>query len=240
MKTALRIFVLIFMTACQPKNTFTWGSEENTHVGIFDSDLYTKKQLEDNYKLCKPHFAHYAQFGFNQDGQLVNDIESEKLNDIINEYLTKKTEIEFIKPIDSGFWTKLKKQKLEELEDEYYLKKLTAESFQNPKVLIGNRFSNISSKYIDIINNNDTTELMTQWKLLMKYYESIDSGKIETYKQFFNEKHITQKSKFINARIDLVVFGWRDELFKKLSNDSYINAQEEFKKLFVSIEEKYN
>lgn len=243
MKHIISLLLIFFITACNHvENTFVWGSESKTSTGTFDPKLFTMKQIHDTHELCNMHFGDGAKLGFYDSGKMSEPtgVLGKSNDDLEKEYLEKKKKIEALQPVNESYWLNLKKQKITELADEYEIKKIALESINNPSVLVDNKFSYLCPEQIEKINQKDTLQLIKNWNGLMVYYKGFDEQQIINYINFFNKTNITQKSKFLAARTDLIIYSWWVCTVEKLANQNMIKPIDKFDELFAKVESEEN
>ena len=238
MKQLIRIiFLILTISACKNKKDteFVWSTESYMHRGTFDPKLYTYKQIEASLKLCEGHFGQFDHTAITDTEGIVDltEIRTKKREDILKTYNYKKKEIENLSIIKNEFWQKLKLEKLKEIEDEFKLKEIVVKAYSDPKVLKNNDFSELCPEYISLANTFDTTELINGWKSIFANKEYGDK-----YINYFNRKYKTTADRFLNARADIITFGYWYCSGRKLAELINRNSAEEFKKLFISIEDE--
>ena len=214
------------------KGIFMWYTETQIYRGTFDTTKYTYKQIEGVYRLCQGHFGSYEKTGISDSRGVIDltDIRKKSKDQIFKDFNVEKKELENLQIIESNFWKKRKKKKLQELTDKYELQLITIKSYSDPKVLKGNRFSNLCHLYVDVANLKDTTELLDYWKDLFdkRYYGDI-------HVRHFNDQNKTLSERFSNARADIITFGYWHCTSSKLAELDKENASVEFEKIFTDI-----
>ena len=160
----------------------------------------------------------------------LTDIRKKSEEKILKEFNDKKIELENLQIVNNDFWKKLKNKKFEELTDKYELQQITIKAYSDPQVLKDNRFSDFCHLYVDIANLKDTIELLDYWKDFFdkRYYGDI-------HIRHFNDQNKTSSERFLNARADIITFGYWHCTSRKLAELDKVNATEEFEKLFTDI-----
>ena len=239
MKYLAITFSLLTFYSCNSynvnNNEYLWFTEAYEYRGTYDTTKYTFAQIEGIYKLCNGHFGYFEKIGVNDREGVIDltDIRNKNEADILKNYNDEKNELENLEIIDSDFWKERKIKKLKELADKYELQLITIKAYSDPQVLKDNRFSNLCHLYVDIANLIDTTELLDHWQDIFK---KRDYG--STYMRHFNDKYKTASEHFLNARADIITFGYWHCTSRKLAELNDEKATEEFKKLFTNIRQK--
>jgi hypothetical protein len=209
-------------------SVFSWLTENCENKSIYDPTLYSAEQLQNTFDL-------WFTFGgilLEQDGTVFDakDIPRLDSNKLSEEYLGKKTRITNMRLVPAPYWENLRKQKLQELEGEYELKKISITAYHNPGVLLQNRFTDQCNEYAVALASEDTTILLNAWKKMADR----DKHKSDEafYMNRFNQQY-NSSEKLILARINLMNFGWwncANHLIKRIENDG--THEKEFLKLF--------
>lgn len=211
--------------------SFTWNDEVCEYKGNYNPRKYAPDLIKNTYELWSV-FS-----GLSLDNTSVykqSDLAKLNLTALTNEYTEKKAHLEKLKIIDAPFWNTLKKQLQQQLEDEYELKKLNIQAFDDPAVLLNNRFSRSCERFVTALNSTDTSVLLTTWKSFAEELKA-KNGSPEAFMARFYEKY-NSPEKLVHAKIDLITFGWgncANEIAFHITNDG--KAGEEFKKMFSNI-----
>ena len=216
-------------------NEYLWFTEAYEYRGTYDTTKYTLAQIEGVYKLCNGHFGSFEKTGISDQEGVVDltDIRQKSEADILKAYNDEKGELENLLIIDSDFWKERKARKIKELTDKYELQLITIKAYSDPRVLKDNRFSDLCHLYVDIANLKDTTELLDYWQDLFKEREYGD-----IHIRHFNDKYKTASERFLNARADIITFGYWHCTSRKLAELNNETATDEFEKLFTNIKQK--
>jgi hypothetical protein len=213
-------------------STFVWTTELCENKGSYDSLKYSREQLQNTYDL----WFRFSGIALETDGTANKPEEISKLdaNKLASEYQKQKKYFSQMVIVNVPYWQKLKEQRIQELEDEYELKKITIESYSNPAVLNTNRFSKSCPDFVKALTSKDTAELMAFWKSFAEK-QSLKNGSPESYMARFYE-NFNADNRLVYAKIDLITYGWWNCVNQTLphrSRDEEVEA--EFDKLFSNI-----
>ena len=212
------------------KSTFKWHTEICEHTGDYDASKFTEKQLKNTWELWFNQVSLETSATVFKPEELPS-LSMEKLN---AEYSQKKKHFTEVELVPGEYWETLRKNKLQEIEDGYELRRITLQAFKNPAILKNNRFTADCSNYAHALASNDTAVLYNAWNKLVQEQKELNGNPEEYMRQY----HIRSASgeKKLYATIDLITFGWWNCANKKIR---YVNRDEkmedEFKKIFASL-----
>lgn len=247
-KTALIIIFSFFIFSCVNKDknverkialsknsettaVFKWTTELCENTGTYNPKKYSEVQLKNTYDLWFT-FSGVA-LETNSNAHFIEDIKKLNIYKLMSEYIDKKA-LYNRKIVSTPFWNKLKAEKLQELEDEYELKKITIEAYSNPLILLNNKYSKYCSEYAEVLSSNDTIELLKSWRNLIENLKS-KNGAPEKFMEKYNEKY-NSKDRLVYAKIELMTYGWWNCCNSKIKRvDDYGSMGKEFNKLFIQI-----
>lgn len=247
-KTALIIISSFFILSCVDKDknaenkialsknsdtsaVFKWTTELCENTGTYNPKKYSELELKNTYDLWFT-FSGIA-LETNSNAHFIEDIEKLNIYKLKSEYIDKKA-LYNRKTVSNPFWNKLKAERLQELEDEYELKKITIEAYSNPSILLNNKYSKYCSEYADVLSTNDTIKLLKSWRKLIEK-QKIKNGAPEKFMEKYNEKY-KSKDRLIYAKIELMTYGWGNcgnSKIKRVNDDG--TMEKEFNKLFIQI-----
>lgn len=210
---------------------FKWTTELCENTGTYNPKKYSEVQLQNTYDLWFT-FSGIA-LETNSNAHYLEDIDKLSSDKLLSEYIEKKA-LYNRKTVSTPFWNKLKAARLQELEDEYQLKKITIEAYSNPSVLLNNKYSKYCSEYAQVLSSNDTIELLQSWQNLLEK-QKITNGAPEKLIERFNEKY-NSKERLTYAKIELMTYGWwncGNSQIKRVNDDG--TMEKEFNKLFLQI-----
>lgn len=215
--------------------SYTWSDAACEYTGNYNPQTYSPELIKNTHEL----FSIYEGLLLENRPSVYKPSDLAKLNlkALTAEYTEKKALLEKLKIIDAPFWNTLKKQTLQQLDEEYEFDKLQIQAFDNPEVLLNNRYSKDCERYVTALNSTDTSVLFATWKSFAEELKA-KNGSPEAFMARFNEKY-NSPEKLIYAKIDLITFGWgncaNNSTFHVLNDGSAENA---FKKLFTNVKQE--
>lgn len=247
-KTILILALLFFILSCSDKTEkpkskivlakhidnaaiFNWATESCENTGTFDPKKYSKEVLKNTYDLWFTFSGMNLETNANAYSiQEINKLDATKL---FLEYINKKA-LYNRKTVSTPFWDKLKTKRLQELEDEYLLKKITIEAYSDPTVLLNNKYSANCSEYVQALVSNDTIELLKAWRNLVEVQRS-KNGYPEKVMEEYNKKYNSQDH-LLYAQMELLTYGWfncANHQIKRIEDSD--NIENEFDKMFITV-----
>ncbi len=213
-------------------SVFTWTTELCENKGTYNSKIYTAEQLQNTYDL----WFTYSGMALETDGTAYDPKDISKLdtNKLSEEYHNKKNHLEQMDIVNSAHWHELRKQRIQELEDEFELKRIAIQAYTNTSVLLTNRFSKYCPDYVKALTSKDTSELMNFWKEFA-VKQSLENGDPQRFMEKFYAK-FNSKDRLEYAKVDLITFGWwncGNNTFEHINRD--MQMEEEFNSLFSDI-----
>ncbi|MBA4276609.1 hypothetical protein [Flavobacterium sp.] len=210
---------------------FIWTTELCENTGTYNPKKYSNEQLKNTYDLWFT-FSGIA-LETNSNAHFIEDINELSVSKLTSEYVAKK-EYYNREIISSPFWNKIKQLRLQDLEDEYELKKITIEAYTKPSVLLNNRFSKYCNEYAQVLSSNDSIVLLNAWKNLVEKQKS-KNGAPEKFMEKYYKKY-NSKERLMYAKIELMTYGWwncGNSTINRLNDDG--TMEKEFNKIFSSI-----
>jgi hypothetical protein len=217
-------------------DTLSWYTELCDHVGTFDTSKYTKKQLQDTYKLW---------FAYSSLALLTKDIETDadryntfdskaQLKKLEAEYKAKKKELKGLALVNGKIWEELRQNRLKNMDECYELCKINLEAYSNPKVLLNNRFSKYCPEYAEVLASNDTLKLIACWGKLMSEQENRNFSET-LFDRYTNS--LSPESRVAHAKSYILAYGWHNCANRQINHDTpNVNYEGAFEKLFLSVE----
>jgi hypothetical protein len=210
---------------------YKWSTELCFKTGQYDPKKYTKDQLNNTYDIWMTFSgAALSTPVFIKTKEDISRFDLEKLK---GEYLEKK-ELYNRPIVNSPYWKKIKAGRLQELEDEYQLAKISMEAYTNPKVLLDDKFSTNCTEYVQALTAKDTVSLLSAWSKLVEQQKTKNSSPERLTQNYLNQYN--SKDRLFYARRELMTFGWwncaNDKTYR-LNNDD--TMEREFDKLFIKI-----
>lgn len=219
----------------QPKQEiFNFGTELCDNKGYFDSNTYSRKELEDTYKLWFELSGSLLDTPFVNNLKDLNEIRNNKdqiLAKLDKDFAEKKAQIMNLKVINTPYWQRIKQKSYEELVQSYEMEKIQIIAYSDPSILLKN---NNCSHFSKALNSTDE-QMFSEWK---KLRENMSKGNAspERIMNEFNER-LNSSDKRDYAFIDLITFGWgncANDKVQRVSRDEKMNN--EFNALFIKID----
>lgn len=234
----LMIFIVLFSAASAgfaQVRTFKWSYDVCEYQSSYDAKKYNLAELQDTLKLLN---INGTPLNFDATPFDINKVEELNINELEQEYATKKREIENLKLIKSAYFGKLREDKLRELEQVYRLSKVTAEAHKNPQVLKDFSFAqSCINEYAEpLITGGDS--LLSTW-LTVNRESRKNNASPENIRKIY-ERQFNSPDKFRYARNEVMTFGWWNcaNNFIEYVQDNG-QAEKEFKKLFTRTKTVY-
>ncbi|MGE8554597.1 MAG: hypothetical protein ACN6OB_11770 [Chryseobacterium jejuense] len=221
--------------AIQPKQEiFNFGTELCDNKGYFDSNKYSRKELEDTYKLWFELSGSLLDTPFVNNLKDLNEIRDNKdqiLAKLDKDFAEKKAQIMNLKVINTPYWQRIKQKSYEELVQSYEIEKIQIIAYSDPSILLkNNRCPNFSKA----LNSTDE-QMFAEWKKLREGMSKNNSDPQRIINQFNEQLNSSDKRDY--ALIDLITFGWgncANDKIQRVSRDEKMNN--EFNALFIKVD----
>lgn len=231
------ILLLAFSAASSAQTReFSWSDMFCDFTGTYDPDKVTEQQLKDTWSLIE-----FGTMGLPlQTDQTVwdpSEIGELDVAALDAEYAEVKRSIESLNPVDNAYFRSLKKRHLKTLEASYALKRATLLAHTEPSVLkkVEGQEACFTKWGAPVLAGGDT--LLGAWKVLLAEQKE-RNGRPDMLQAKFDERYASaERDKW--ALVEVLSFGWWNcvnESIPYVENDG--TAENEFKKLFVKVEEK--
>jgi hypothetical protein len=223
------------LTTTQPKQeVFQFVTELCDNKGYFDSNKYSREEIEGTYKLwfelggslLDTPFVHNL-----KDLAEVKNNQNKILAKLDKDFAERKAQIQNLRVVDNPYWQDIKKKSYEELIQTYEKLKLQIQAYSNPSVLLKNDNCKNFSKAL----NSTDQQMFAEWKKLREEM-SKTNGNPQRIIDEFNEQLGSSDNKDY-AIIDLITFGWgncANDKIQRVSYDEKMNN--EFNALFIKID----
>lgn len=223
----------------KPKDTtavFRWQDALCDNKGTYDYRKYTVSQLEDTRFL--------ASCAGSLDLDVTTNISSPKgfdtfdkealAHELDQKYREWKKKYNSLDIVPQPFWQNLRKQLLEALDLRYELKKIMLESYDNPQLLLDNRFAYECREYGEALASGDHEAIITAWKDF--YDKKINSGQMHADSRAYFEEKYNSSDRLRYAIADLSTYAWYNCANHQIKDpDTNISYEAEFNKLFITI-----
>lgn len=221
-------------TALPKQELFQFVTELCDNKGYFDSNTYSREEIEGTYKLwfelggslLDTPFVHNL-----KDLTEVKNNQNKILAKLDKDFAERKAQIQNLKVVNTPYWQDIKKKSNEELIQSYEKLKIQIQAYSNPAVLLKNDKCKNFSK---ALNSNDE-QMFAEWRKLREEM-SKTNGDPQRIMDEFNEQLSSSDNKDY-AIIDLITFGWgncANDKIQRVSHDEKMNN--EFNALFIKID----
>ncbi|MGQ2984526.1 hypothetical protein [Flavobacterium sp.] len=224
----------------KPKDTtavFRWQDDLCDNKGTYDYRKYTVSQLEDTRFL--------SGCAGSLDLDVTTNISSPKgfytfdkealATELDERYKEWKEKYKSLDIVPQPFWQNLRKQLLAALDLRYELKKIMLESYDNPQILLDNRFAYQCREYGEALASGDHEAIVAAWKDF--YDEKITAGKMHPDSRTYFEEKYNSPDRVRYAIADLSTYAWYNCANHQIKDpDNNISYFGEFEKLFIKVD----
>lgn len=181
--------------------TFRWESEMCRFTGRYDPRKYSAQQLADTYELLTGGVLATNETVFKPE-----DIAKLSLDTLEVEYAKVRSRMLALVLVPDPRWQKLKRRKLQALDEQYRAKKLTMQGYTNPGLLLGSSYPASCKFYIrGLATHNDTLTRQT-WQQLVREQQRTNSVPESLQRRF--EQEAADPNWRQHAQVALLGFGW--------------------------------
>lgn len=216
--------------------SYHWSSELCEVNGYYLSTQYTHKILQNTHEF---YLKIYAGLTSGPSVYYLDDVTESKLNTnkLTDEYNKLIYYLDTVQIVEQPFWKGLIIQQKKKLKMEYELKKMGAEAFFNPSVLLDNDYIPKEAKchkYAQALNSTEAilSEVWLEWA----HEEKKKNSNPEKFMEDFYEKYHSANY-LVYAKIDLITFGWWNCVNQYIEYADYNVLDNEFRKLFINVKE---
>jgi len=212
--------------------TYRWATGLCDYQGNYNPQKISENQLKNTYDLC---FT-FSGISLETDGTANNpeDIKKLSIPTLTQEYKKKRAYYIAMEIVDLPYWQNLRMLRIQELDDEFYLKKITIESYNNPSILKTSRYAKTCPDVIDALNSKDEQTLLNFWKRFVTKYHK-EHQLPQSYIDKFNKENASEQ-KLIYAKIELINYGWWNAANEQLRRvEQTEEMSKSFEKLFTNI-----
>lgn len=223
------------VTSVQPKQEiFQFVTELCENKGYFDSNKYSREEIEGTYKLWYELSGSLldtpSAYSLKSLAELRNN-KDKILAKLDKDFAARKTQILNLKVANTPYWQDIKKKTYEELVQTYEKYKTQIVAYSDPSVLLKNDQCKNFSKAL----NSTDDQMFAEWKKLREEINK-NNGDPQRIMDEFNEQ-LNSSDNREYAIIDLITFGWgncANSKIQRVSHDEKINN--EFHALFIKID----
>lgn len=230
------IIILSGVTASAQLKKFKWQTELCEFEGTYDSSKYTAEELKNTQEFL----ATIGMIPLFTDATVGNydDIKTLSLEELDKEYKEKSEALKNLDLVEGEYWEMLRQKKLNETNQAYYLKRLTIQGYENPKILREYKEGeNCTINYAEpLIAGGDS--LIGAWRKVNLDSQK-NNGSPETLQRRFDRENASP-DRLKYARIEVMRFGWWNCINQTIPYVEYDAKQREnFEKLFKNIKTVY-
>jgi len=211
--------------------SFEWQSDMCFNKGYYLSSKYTEKEIKDTHDLWMKAVQLFSTNTTAFRPESIDQLDTLKL---IKEYNEIANFLNNCKPVDTPFWNDLVASEKKVKEKEFYLEKLKMQAYENPSVLLVNKYSKPDcDKYLNALTSDDEQLLLDTWMQWAKEKAIKDNNSMLIGR---TEENYQSPQRLIYARIDLITFGWWNCMNQYIDRADYTKLQNEFDKMFIRVE----
>jgi hypothetical protein len=240
-RIAVLIAVLLFVNAFAAAQVgkFRWETEMCRFEGTFDTKRYTKKQLENTYKMWFAREYDMDTF-YATVFKLEDFAKLRTAASIDEEYARKSAALKKLVIVNTPFWKEFRAKKLIELERDYRLARASAQAFQKPAALREVTFADACvQKYAPPLTAGGDS-LLGIWREVNMDLRAKNSDPERLRREF--EAQMASADRFKYAQIEVITFGWWNCVNERIERREdwdaiYKNYEKLFKKVSKTCEE---
>lgn len=208
---------------------FNFVTELCDNKGYFDSQKYTREEIEGTYKLWFELSGSLLDTPsvFNLRGlQEIRDNKDQILAKLDKDFAEKKKLIQNLKIVNIPYWQNVKKVQYEALVQRYEMEKIRIAAYSDPSILLKN---NTCQNFAKALHSSDE-QMVEEWRKLREEASknNVDPERIMSE---FND-HLNSPDKKDYAIIDLITFGWGNCANGKIKR---VSIDEKMSKAFYSL-----
>ena len=235
MKNILKIIVFaMFPFVSLGQNTiFEWGEGLTYYTGKFDSTKYSFEEIDKIYNYLYARNSEMLTIG---NVWKIEQMDTASTTPIDNYYKNTLHILETMRSPKGEFWDSLVLFRKRELSEICEHKKLFILGLKNPKKLW--KQYNIACENEIIALTGDSTMLLNAWIELKERQKLNNCCPEKVEKEFQSKYNSINRLKY--ARLELMTYDWHNCMNQFIYyHEDYERIEEEFQKLFISIEREY-
>lgn len=182
--------------------TYTWDTQMCHNTGRYNPQRYTKEELDN---VCKLLFGGVV-FSTDKTVFKPSDIGKLNLDSLTAEYTRLIQQYRSMRVVPQPMWLTLKKQAIQEIEEEYRARKVYFEAFANPDVLLTAPMPGDCKQYILSLASHNDSLTLKEWRSLNEEQLKAN-GAPKSLMQRFNQEY-NSADQLLYARINLLTYGW--------------------------------
>lgn len=227
------VLLLSYASASAQVGKFRWEDEICVFEGTYNTRLYTKKQLENTYRLW-----YTRDFDMDTFEATVFEIENiEKLRTAASldaEYARKSANLKNLAVVNTPFWKEFKAKKLKGMEQEYRLARASVQAYEKPSALREVTYADACVQRFapPLIAGGDA--LLTLWREVNEDARTKNADPERVRKDFEAKMASAERVKY--AQVEVITFGWWNCVNEKIErgDDSPVPSRN-FWKLFKRV-----
>ncbi len=218
--------------------TFKWEGEICTFTGSYDARKYTEAKLRDTLELISPN-------GPDLEGWATvwtyDEIERLDIEALDRSYIEARAAIEKLDIVDTPYWRSVRRNRLEALEQDYRLRRVTMLAYKRPSVLAEYPAAEAcKKKYADPIEAGGDA-LLKVWREVNLESQSRNADPARLQRRFDEEYRSPDRLKY--ALVETMAFGWwncanADMRDGPAFGTDHVELSEAFRKLFSNVREE--
>ena len=236
MRFGVSLLVLVFAIPLNAQNkVFKWPTELCMVTGSYDSKKYTEAQLRDTLVLFP---AAVPRLEFDAAVFRYEEIAKLDIATLDREYAEKSRILRSLNIVKTPFWEQLRRAALEEMEQVYQLKKITAQAYTRPEAITEYpRAESCKMKFGGpLIDGGES--LIGIWRQVNLDSQKRNADPKRLQQRFDSENASPDRLKF--ALVETKAFGWWNCANETIDRPEYARdgtVEKEFRKLFTRVKE---
>ena len=207
MKKALALLVILFSAnafVSAKLKRFVWQDEICAYEGSYNGALYTKKQLENTYRLW---YSRDFELDVWKGARQLNGLREPTTTAWLDYHYALKSEaLKKLEIVNVPYWQNAKRKRLRALEQKYLMERLTLEASENPPVLRKLKFADACLEKIAGLLTADDATLLRVWREADEQARKA-SADPENMRKYFEER-MASADRLKYARAEVLIDGW--------------------------------
>jgi hypothetical protein len=224
------LILLISINSFPQKEKFEFDEGMCQYVGIFDSEKYTKVQLQNTLDYL--YFSSYISTP--TTAWKLEDIPKLNLDSLISECHQRINKLQSVEIVDSDFWKIVRQNRIREITETCQLKKITIIAYSQPDTLLSFRTSDsLTILFRDALINGGK-KLIDAWIVLNEIQKAKNGFPENVQRKFDEEFKSPFKSEY--ARLAVIQFGWWNHANHLIYHNPQADYWSEYEKLFIKLD----
>ncbi len=180
---------------------YSWETELCHHSGRYNPRKYSKEELDNVQKLL---FGN-AMLNTNTTVYRPDDLGKANTDTLTAEYTRQIRLYRTMRVVPQPMWLMLKRQAIQEVEDDYKVHKLYVAAVANPAILL-NASPSSCKKYIEGLATSNDSLTLRNWRGFVEE-QKLRSGSSSPYTERYNRES-NSPDHLRYAKVELLTFGW--------------------------------